>query len=217
MTQRPYVPMTERDRQALRIAQAEIAAEEARAEEERLRPIKEAEQQLNQTFRELRKLELESVTSGKDSAFVKDEETKRRTVPNLEAAKAFNVAQYKMFADRNPDYWPTPENFKVIGEYLDRQGINLASAANFEAAYRRCAEFELLQERPAPEPEPVPEPVIVAPIEEKPTEETYQGFDLETGEPRAYSRWEVEHLTADQFKRAMRITKADQTLCRRTW
>jgi len=124
-------------------------------------------------------------------------------------ADGFNALHAARFVAANPWYFPTDKNLEVMAGYLQRHGIVLASATQLELAARRLDEFGLLERRPVVEP--TPEPPYVNLSIERPAEPTPKrrepemGYDLKTGEQRLYTPYEIDRLSADEYRRVFRL------------
>jgi hypothetical protein len=199
--------MNERERLNRRQFDEEEAALEASAREERERPIREAEARLIETHRKLAALEVERLT-GK----VRDPE--RFVDPSVASVKMtasqaheFNVAEVFKYRTEHPEVFWCPELVDLIGAYLDHNALQIVTASMIHSIVSRLGDVGLLPERPA-EPEPdwaeeQREPV--QPIER----EKHIGIDLSTGEQREYSDFEVERLSADEFRKVFRPFKGN--------
>jgi hypothetical protein len=184
---------------------AEWNAEQQRLENERLRPVREAEQQLQQTATQLGIVERDLVLNSKDPEWALPESAVGLKMTRAEARK-FAASEAERFVAETPDYFPSKKNQDILTEYLLRQGLSIPNVDCFKQAFQRLRSFSLLEERPAQEPEPI--------VEEQPTEqelsvpqepESFQGWDVETGEPRTYKKREVAAMSADFYKRAFRL------------
>lgn len=198
--------MRERERKAIRTFMEEERAEQQRQREEAERPIKEAQAQFDQNFRELHTIQRERVLTQRDEQFSLDMST-TKPIP-IDQVPEWQRNESALFKRRYPDYWPTPENEAVLVDYINRNhpGIRLVSALQLSQAYIRLKGLGLFQERPTPaseptqEPEPVTPPQPAAPV-------GHQGWDLETGEPRVYSEFEVNRMDSTDYKRRFRLSQ----------
>lgn len=125
-------------------------------------------------------------------------------------ADSYNREQYRLFAANTPGWFYCEGNLQVIQDYLSRNGSSgIVSEKMLTAAFRRLDSFGLLEHRPAPQPARQPQTTIAehAPQPAKRREpEVYEGIDVTTGEPRTYSKWEVDRMTGDQMKKCLRLT-----------
>ncbi len=200
--------MLDRDRRSLRAFMDEEAERERLEREERERPIREATDKLRETHRKLAAVERERLTSIPDPERWLDPAVGPDVRMTDAQADAFNRDQSKAYRDAHPDLW-SPELVDLLAAYFRKEGIRLVTASMLERLVERFAEAGLLPERPA---EPEPE----ATIEEEPVvivePERHVGIDPLTGEEREYTSREVERMSADEFRRAFKITKAGITL-----
>jgi len=120
-----------------------------------------------------------------------------------DAAK-FNSAEFLKFRQQNSDVFFNEELIDQLGNYFDKNGIGIVTCSMLAALVTRYAEANLLPDSPAAEPEPEPEPTQEpAPTEAKP--EVFDGWCLQSGEPRTYSAREVDRMSADEYRRAFRL------------
>jgi hypothetical protein len=93
--------------------------------------------------------------------------------------------------------------------YLEAQGVNIPDRNVFAAAFARLSELGLLEQtalEPTPEPAPEPEP-DQQPIDTVSAEmELLDGWDLQTGEPHKYRLYEVNRMSADEYRLAFRVS-----------
>lgn len=206
--------MRERDRIEINAFKEQYEAEQRAKREEAERPIREAEAKLKETANALALAIRERIATGRDDEFQIDPATFK---PIKGTAQEFNQAEAAKFLAANPDYYPSQENFQALTEYINRNAPNiiLVSALQLEWAFKRLREYGLLRERPVPlaEPEKVRlyfgegveqrrhEPEPSSPHEQ----DSEQGWDLESGLPRTYSRKEISAMSADQYRRIFRL------------
>jgi hypothetical protein len=139
---------------------------------------------------------------------------------SIEEANAFNGCEAREFMKENPDYYPSEENRATLLDYFTNRGINIVDRKMLKSAFislRRDGLFE--------EPAPVP----VAKLAPEPKEENFdsiprlplghqqpiaykrepdgsqEGRDLVTGERRRYSSYEIELLSAEDYRRAFNV------------
>ncbi|HEY4381912.1 MAG TPA: hypothetical protein VGN01_16310 [Acidobacteriaceae bacterium] len=211
--------MLERDRIALRKAQAEIAAQEAAEKEEQERPIREAVENLNQIHRKIHATIRERILTQPDES-IEDGISHCWVDPAVDGlsmdwnlAMAQNTDQYKAFIAENPWYSHDQESMSQLFGYFARQRhpIQIITKAMFQKAAERLREYGILTERPAPEPEPE-RPFVNLTVERPPEPEVHEGWDLQTGERRAYSAFEVSRMDSETFRRVFRLTRAGMQL-----
>jgi hypothetical protein len=204
----------DRDRRSIREFMEEEAKSYAAEKETKERPIREAEKQLKATHRELYSVQKQQVETGTDPDVWVDPATIGYTIPQSEADK-FNAEQCRLFVQIHPEFYNSQRNIRTVIDYFTRNNINIISTLTLEKAVARLAEFRLLEERPAPV-----EPVVQEqqPLEVEPSKpETFIGIDPATGRDREYSPYEVDRMSADEYRRAFRITKSSLKLPTRNW
>lgn len=190
-------------------------AEEARERDERERFIQEAAAPLKQTAREFGLLMRQKIATGKDPDFAISPELVGKRLSVAEAER-YNKEQADLFIASSPEYLPymLRENALAIVAYLHRNGVEIFSVAELSRAFTKLRDFGLLTEKSEPEQEPVQ--AIPDTVEEpKRDDGIMDGFDLETGEPRRYSAFEIDRMSAETFKRTFRLKLEDQILARR--
>jgi hypothetical protein len=207
--------MTERERQSLRAWREEVEREERAEREERERPIREAQDKLAETHRQLASVYRERLTVGTDPDVYVDPRVGAGVRMTEQQAAAFNAAEWKTFIQSHPEFYASDANVAALGEYFDRNNLRLITASMLEKLAQRFADLGLLEERPIPElPDPEPEP-------EEPqtpqTPEPHIGIDPETGLEREYSQFEVNRMSSEQYRKAFRLSPSDMILARRTW
>jgi hypothetical protein len=210
--------MRDRDRRSIKEFMKAEAEQFAAEQEERNRPIREAEKQLIQTHRELYTLQRQQIETGTDTEVYVDPATLNITMPIAEAEK-YNVEQCLLFRETHPDiYFNSEANNRVIVDYLVRNGIQIFSVPILEKAVQRLKEFRLLEERPEPT-KPLPyEPLVTFDTPEQTETQNYQaGIDPQTGDERKYTLREINLMSADEYRRAFKITKAQLNPSGRNW
>ena len=208
--------MLERDRQSLKAFLEEERKLYEAEQEAKERPIREAEKQLIQTHRELFALQREQIQTGTDTEVYVDPATMGFELPQSEA-DAFNVSECKKFIAAHPEYFNSDSNNHLVVDYLVRNNVQIFSALTIEKAVQRLTEFRLLEERPQPKPIPH-EPLVTFDTPEQTETQNYQvGIDPATGEERKYTLREINLMSADEYRRAFKITKASLTLPIRNW
>lgn len=228
--------MRERERLALREWREECAREEAAERERQERPVKEAEAKLQQTHRELRRIERERITGvvedpdlkkrlkGKaflDPDLFEDERVREyykeiANDPNF--ARDFNSYSIQIYRERNPGVYWSKELVQQLGAYFDRHGLALTSVPMIEAAVNRILAAGLAPTEP-PAPEPPAEPYQPRTIEPKQPKEPefMDGWDTETGKQRRYSRYEIDRMSADEYIRCFRVRRTEMLDSMREW
>jgi len=209
------------------LKQKERAANEA-AEDRRLRekygvrseppaPPKPSLEQLDSQFQrtasELARAEKQRIQSGlPDPEFVPDPRYDNAKMTNSEASE-FNDRQCQIFMDRNPDWqaYQTSANVDILLDYIWNQGVRIISAESYARAFRRLLQYNLLQPiEPEIEAEPEPMPSMEHEGYPAPTRrpQLIDGWDLQTGEPRKYTPYELDRLPAETLRRVLRIPTA---------
>jgi hypothetical protein len=196
-------------------ARAEREATEAprrKAEQQRIAEL-QAEQE--RTLRQLHAIERERVANGTDDEFTVDPATVGKSnAVAPEKVAAWQQAQFSEFLQNNPGYYKCDANAKILTDYFERNvpgGLPLLSAAQLSAAYKRLNEFGLLKAKPAPapaKPKLVPEFMLdyePAKTPSKPEPVMFDGWDLETGEPRVYSEKEIQRMSSTQMAHALQM------------
>lgn len=183
-----------------------VTAEERRVEEEE-RQIHEAVTALNDTSRKLAKIGREEVLNGQPDPWWETPADALDKSMSLDEAREFSREQSKLFRAAHPEYYACQENFEAIVNYLVVQRVPIATVACFERAVERLDSLNLLLAVPdaAPEPAPVEEPQETIEPTEAPRSALVDGWDIETGEPRQYTQREINQMSSDEFRRAMRM------------
>jgi hypothetical protein len=199
--------MNERNRLSTKQFRDEQAALEAAEREERERPIREAEAKLVATHRKIAALEIERLTGKvKDPDRFVDPSV---TSVQMTASQAhdFNMAEVIRYRSEHPEVYWCPELVGMIGAYLDYNALQIITASMIDNVVSRLGNVGLLPERPV---EPKPDPIEEQPEPEQPRErEKHIGIDLSTGEQREFSDFEVEKMSADEFRKVFRPFKGN--------
>jgi hypothetical protein len=224
--------MLERTRLELKQWREEYAAEERADKERQERPIRELEAKINNTQRELLRIERARLTGLiedselraklKGKAFLDpdvfvDERTYKyypETLTDPEFARDFNAASINIYRERNPHIYWSSELVQRLGDYFDRHDLALTSVPMIEAAVDRILAVGLAPKAPPPPPTPEPS-MFQQPIREpaKPKEPEFQeGWDVETGQRRMFSRYEISRMSGDEYARTFRLNRAAMLL-----
>jgi hypothetical protein len=196
--------MLERDRLSLRAHRAEVEATEKAERERREAPIKEAVRKLNETHQKLREAMRERLLGRVPDPDPIVDPAVAGVKMTRKQADDFNKSEFKTFCERNPDVFWTEELADNCGVYFAANGLQIISANLIGALIERYRDAGLLPDPPAtPEPEPEPTQDHPAPTEAKP--EVFDGWCLQSGEPRTYSAREVDRMSADEYRRAFRL------------
>ena len=188
-------------------------------EEEQQRPIKQAGARLSRTVGELIRVQRSNLLDIRDPDFFASPGLENITM-EMEAAQRFNREEAAGFVRENPDYFPSQKNFELLASYMERNGCTIIDRAMWKAAVQRFKAVGLLDERT--EPETVVEPVQVEPdVNSLPrlplshqtqaawrrdTDGSQEGFDLNSGEKRMYTSFQIDRMTADEYRRAFRLS-----------
>jgi hypothetical protein len=121
---------------------------------------------------------------------------------SVEQAKEYARKQAEIFTAQNPEYNPTPDNLKLITNYLTTNGVVIPTAECLQIAFERLRTLGLLKEKP-PAPEPISEPVIAEP--EVVDDGSQEGICLATGEPMKFSAYQISHMSSDEYRRVFRV------------
>jgi hypothetical protein len=184
--------------------------DERRRQEAAERPVREAEVQLIENHRKLHELGKKAVVDGRpDPGWVMPLAAVGLKM-SLEKAQEFNAKEAELFVARHPEWHKTPENFRVIRDYLANQKVGIVTADCWEQAFERLTAFNLLEERPQPAPKPAPAKKSEALEPGQPPFEVFDDGDLtpgwdQNGQPRNYTQREVHHMSADEYKRAFKL------------
>jgi hypothetical protein len=155
----------------------------------------------------------ERIEKGKDDGLFVSPALVNARMTQEQAAK-HNAESGRIFLSRNPWFYNSPANLDVIIQYFLRNNINVIDAEMWERAAKRLQEYQLLpDERPQPESiqEPAPEP-IPEPGQQTSQPESFEGYDLQSGQPRMYSRREIDRMSSDEYRRVFRIYRDDLRL-----
>lgn len=162
-------------------------------------PVREAEAKLQATAKELGFLMRQTVVTGPDPEFRVPESLPR----SMKKADAFPYScseAEKLFALEEFKAYHTQENWDIIAEYLDRNGIT--KFANFDCykqAFDRLLSLGLLSAKAAdsvPAATPVPEAQPV--VEEQP--QTFQKPKYAGVDGREYTEREVYLMSSEELK-----------------
>jgi hypothetical protein len=193
-----------RELREMREAEArELRAREASERAERERPIREAEEALKATAVELGKLTREKILTQVDDDRYKDPDMESARMSQADA-DAFNRTELKAFLVDNPHAYWSEANRDALGSYFERNHLRIVSRKYLEAAWERLSSYGLL------EPEPIPEAThrpAAQPEAPAPEPDVYEGWDPDTGERKKYSKWEVDRMTGEEYRRVFRLYK----------
>jgi hypothetical protein len=209
--------MRERDRISLRKFREEEREREAREMEERERPIREAEAKLRETHRAIAKVMRQRLMEGRDPDLVDIDDPYSPGMTDTEVISE-NGRAAEMFMATNSWYYPCPENSKLIFSYLERNERNcLITVELLENIAIRMRDLGLLKEKPLEE-QPEPHPQVNLEIEYTPTPpqpESFRGWDLETGQERDFTSFEVNRMSSETYARTFRLSRSGMVLAGR--
>jgi hypothetical protein len=198
-------------REELEMTPRKYAQKLNRIEQEKIDKVaSEYKQKLNA----IAMLERDQIAEGVDDQF-----DLRRIDPaccevRMSAAQAdrYNADEYRLFVADTPGWFNTPANLDVVQRYLTNQGCeSIVSSKMLKFAFNRLDSYGLLEHRQAPQPvvqQQPRQPAVVtterAPAVPKPRE-SEEGWDLSNGERRMYTPYEIDRMSADEFKRIFRL------------
>lgn len=200
-------PATERQR----LERRAWAEEMEREEQERQRPIRAAEAQLQETHRKIAKVQRDILTNPKvqDVDIWIDPMVAGASMP-ISEAQNHNVYHIRLFAEEHPNIAATERNAELIVNYFAKNDIGIFTCSMIEKLHEKLQEAGIgFDEKPAPEhaldySKRPDVPLRIAPPS-KPEPVVYQGFDLETGEPRTYGAREVDKMSSEQMRKALQM------------
>jgi hypothetical protein len=216
MSHRQHIAM--RELRQMREAEAAEIRERERAEaEKKERPLRQAEQDFQNTFKQYYAIKSQNLLTTSDEDFTLDKDAPVWFATQAEA-DAYNKAQADLFVRNNPDYYGCAENLERMNQFLTLQGVDrIVSAPMLSQAFSRLREFGHIIERPVevPEPEPIPTPrrekVETARVPE-PEQAGEWGFDPDTGQRLFKSDFDIARMSSEAYKRFKRLTPADRNL-----
>jgi hypothetical protein len=203
--------MKERDRLSLKAYREEIEAKDRAERDEQERPIREAANTLKETSRKLAAVYRERLLGRvpDPDRIPVDRELSGISMSFADADK-FNRAEFVKFRQAHSDVHWNDELIKNIGQYFEQNGLQIVTSSMIARVIERYGEAGLLPDPPQPEPDPAPVPEPVPVIASEP--ELIDGYDLESGEPRKWKPRELDRLSADQYRRALRLYKQNLAL-----
>jgi len=183
----------------MRKALAEIEEEELAAKEAREAPLRRAQSEFERNTKELAQLQRKNLTTGKDPNVYISPETRGKAISASEAER-IAIASSESFISAHPEYYVCPENGEIITDYFRRNECFILTAPMIEAAYVKLRDAGLIVERPAPS-----EPVVVEAEQPAPQRTKLIGIDQSNGEEREFSDWEVNNMSADEYRRTFKL------------
>jgi hypothetical protein len=217
-----YKPQSSREREDYKKFLEEDEKQQAELSERIAAPmkLKALEQEMNQNTRKLQQAKRQQALGYEEQPHVSPELV--GITMSIEEANAFNGREAQAFMRENPEYYPTEENKSVLLGYFTNRGINIVDRKMLKSAFislRRDGLFEEPAPAPVPISKPVPEPVQesfdniprlplghqqpIAYMREP--DGSQEGRDLVTGERRRYSSYEIELLSAEDYRRAFNV------------
>jgi hypothetical protein len=202
--------MRHRDMLSLRQLREEREAIERADREERERPVREAVATAQSLHQQIAAVRRERLTTIPDPERWLDPAVGPDVRFTQADARKFNAEQSNLYRQSHPETYWCPELVELLGAYFDKERISLVTATMLERLISRFDEVGLLPQRPIePEPEPEEEQPVITTVQPPATE---IGIDPLTGLEREYTAREVRLMSADQWRRCFRITKADLML-----
>ena len=123
---------------------------------------------------------------------------------NRDKAQAFNKEQARRFRENTPDYFPNDANLEALVDYFERNEVQIINESMFRAAWERLRSFGAMKERPPAQPQSQSE---IQPEEEPVDDGSMVGIDPETGEPKRYSRLQIDRMDSEKFKRCFNLNR----------
>jgi len=206
--------MSDRDRQSIRARREEAEVEER----ERQQPLREAEAQLQQTYRQLQAAQRERLVNPalEDVDVYISSEVAGASMPKSYADE-HNIIEWQTFGNAHPEFYPTDHNLSLLIDYHIRNHAEIYPAEMLERVYQRMKDAGVeFDQKPAPEPESnvmkydrrEPANLQPAKVQGPPT---YRGWD-EDGNEREYTEREVSRWSSSEMKRRLRLTAASGAL-----
>jgi hypothetical protein len=121
------------------------------------------------------------------------------------AAHEFNTVEITKYRAEHPEVFWSPEIVDLIGAYLDYNGLKVVTASMIDNVVSRLGSVGLIPDRPL-EPEPIEESSEPEQTRER---EKHVGIDLATGEEREFSDFEINRMSADDFRKVFRPFKGN--------
>ena len=194
--------MLQRDRISLKKFKEEF-------KEEQERPIRELEAQMQEVHRKIAVVQRDTLLNDGvlDQDLFVSPEVYGASMPN-EDAYNFNLNELDRFTQAHPEIAGTKRNIEMFGSYFQKHGLNIITFEMLEKLYQRFLDAGIEFDRREPEPEQIAErePTFVnLAIAPAPGPKTYTGRDLETGQDREYTEWEIDRMSSEQYRRAFKV------------
>ncbi len=174
-------------------------------------------QKLNQTHRRIAAMEREVLTNSKvmDPDFFHDEACDDLDFLTAEGIAEWNAAAFRNFAQNHPEFAITDRNLQILNSYYSKHSVLLFTTRMVESVHQRMLACGIQFDAPEAEAE-VMEPLpysqrpqanlTIAPAQQTSKQETFPGIDLNSGEPREYSAWELKNMSSEEMKRKLQLT-----------
>jgi len=212
--------MSQRERLEMRQRREEAAQIEREEREAREKPVRELTEKLNQMHRKIAELERRRLTdpSIRDVDFWVDPQVEGLDFLTGEGICEWNVAAFTNFAHNHPEFAITDHNLQILNTYFAKHETLLFSTQMLEKTYQRMLACGIQFDKPEADPAEQPANgaldyakrpqanLTITPAHEMSTQQTFPGIDLNSGEPREYSAWEVEKMSGDEMKRKLQLT-----------
>jgi hypothetical protein len=208
-----HVVMSERERTVLREHRRELEEQEASERDAREAPVRAATEQLNENHAKLIALQRERLLSEIKDVDVYVDPAVATVRMTEKQASDYNREQFGLYRQAHPDVYINEALLERMSAYYGRNGLRIISSAMIDKAIERFREAALLPERPTPAPsQPYePKPSVNLTIA-APTTKLVDGWDLVSGEPRKWTPRELDRLSSEDYRRALRLYRADLEL-----
>ncbi len=190
-----------------------------REEQREQRKIDELKSQFEGTARRVAEAERRSLSHLRDDEFAIAPAVKELVDGMTPYERSvFTEQESQRFISENPDYYACPENAKAMTSYLERNDAarhGVITSSLLTAAFKRLDTYGMLKQYPAPRPvqvAPQSELENVPAVSAQPEPESMIGYDLRTGEQRAFSRYEVDRMGSEEFRRVFRVYRSALSL-----
>lgn len=198
--------MTHRELLAMRERRRELEAEQTAEREVRERPIRQAEQELQNTYRKL-------ATVYRDRMLGKVPDPDFFISPEVDGLRLsdehrdeFNRHQCVRFREQHPNLPWDRTVIDLLQRYWDANQADLISTDMIAVAVKRAMELGLVHKappKPVPAPAPIPARQQTAPSPRP--DDTLVGRDPDTGRERTYTRREADRMSADEYRRRFKV------------
>ena len=200
--------MRHRDMLSLRQFREEREAIERADREERERPVREAVATAQSLHQQIAAVRRERLSTIPDPERWLDPAVGPNVRFTQADARKFTAEQSNLYRQSHPETYWCPELVDLLGAYFDKEKIQIVTATMLEKLIARFDEVGLLPQRPI-EPEPEPEEEQPVAVTEP---EFVDGWDIDSGEPKKWTRRALDRLSSTDYRRALRLYKADLML-----